>query len=267
MTISNEWSLQKTFLRQTHNREVNEFFRDIEDPLPDNSTARKTAKRACLITPKDSQNMALMKMMTFYFVIHKAHLKPEIYGIPVDEFQQDITFRPIIQLFFKQDEEAVPEGYRALRGQITFRLVDETSKTITTTKLTEIAREIKNQFASGNGFLWNRGKLKRVYKDAENGVNLLILCSTESEGNDIIQRVYRILDKPFDPDKCTNSNPDKSSINNPGTQTILGQTAKKRRWRPTANIRFTHALAIVHGLSKAITLVDRTGTRYDALVD
>ena len=39
MPVSREWANQKSFLRKVHNREVNNWFRDIgEHELLDNST-------------------------------------------------------------------------------------------------------------------------------------------------------------------------------------------------------------------------------------
>lgn len=266
MAISREWAFLKSFLRKTYNREVNEYFRDVDpDLIPQNVNGRQSAKRSCLIMPNDSQNMALMKQINFYFNIHKAHLKPEVYGIPVDSFQEDVSFRPIIQLFFKQDDEAVPDGYQPIRGQISFRLMNESSQTITKSDLATIANKIKLEFASGSGFIWSRGKIKRVCKDSENGLNLNVLCLNENEGTSIIRKIYDILDKPYDEDKCTTVNPQRNSLNVPGNQTILGKVVKKKRWRPTANVRFTHAIALIHGLSKGVVLVDRTGRFLDVL--
>jgi len=76
-----------------------------------------------------------------------------------------------------------------------------------------------------------------------------------------------IQDKPYDEDKCTTVNPERNSLNVPGNQTILGKVVKKKRWRPTANVRFTHAIALIHGLSKGVVLVDRTGRFLDVLSD
>jgi hypothetical protein len=268
MTISREWQFQKDFLRRTYNREVNEYFRDVDpNQIPENISSRQAAKRACLIMPKDSQNMALHKQMTFYFVVHRAHLKPDIYGIPADTFQEEVKFRPQIQLFFRQDAEAVPDNYTALTGQISFRLMNETSQSLTRAELTRIANEIKREFATGTGYIWKRGKVKRVCKDSENGLNLSILCLNESEGTEIVRKVYDIIGKTYDPDKCTTVNPERNSENVTGTEIIIGETVRKRRWRPTANVRFTHAVALVHGKTKGIVLVDRTGRYLDPLAE
>jgi hypothetical protein len=268
MAISREWQFLKSFLRKTYNREVNEYFRDVDpDQIPENVNSRQSAKRSCLIMPNDSQNISLMKQVNFYFNIHKAHLKPDVYGTPVDSFQEDVTFRPIIQLFFRQDDEAVPEDYQPIRGQISFRLMNESSQTITKSELTRIANKIKTEFATGSGLVWSRGKVKRVCKDSENGLNLNILCINESEGTSIIRKIYEVLNQTYDEDKCTTVNPERNSLNVTGNQTILGKTVKKKRWRPTANVRFTHAVALIHGLSKPVVLVDRTGRYLDVLAE
>lgn len=268
MPISAEWQFLKSFLRKTYNREVNEYFRDIDpSQVPENVNGRQSAKRSCLIMPADSQNLALMKQINFYFNFHKAHLKPEIYGVPVDSYQEEVSFRPIIQLFFRQDDEAVPDGYQPLRAQIGFRLMNETSQTISKAKLTAIANKIRTEFATGSGFIWSKGKIKRVCKDSENGLNLTILCINETAGTAIIRKIYDILDKPYDEDKCTTVTPERNSINVPGNQTILNTTVKKKRWRPTGNVRFTHAVAIIHGISKSVVLVDRTGRYLDVLAE
>lgn len=268
MAVSSEWQFLKSFLRKTYNKEVNEYFRDVvPNEIPENIDGRQSAKRSCLIMPNDSQNISLMKQINFYFNFHKAHLKPDVYGTPVDSFQEEVTFRPIVQLFFRQDDEAVPDDYQPIRAQISFRLMNETSQTITKTNLTAIANKIKTEFATGSGYVWSKGKIKRVCKDSENGLNLNILCINETDGTEIIKKIYDIIDKTYNEDKCSTVNPERGSVNTPGNQTILNTTVKKKRWRPTANVRFTHAVALIHGLSKSVVLVDRTGRYLDILAD
>jgi hypothetical protein len=86
-------------------------------------------------------------------------------------------------------------------------------------------------------------------------------------GRTIIRKIYEVLNQTYDEDKCTTINPERNSLNVTGNQTILGKTVKKKRWRPTANVRFTHAVALIHGLSKPVVLVDRTGRYLDVLAE
>ncbi|MBC1197865.1 hypothetical protein H0901_22085 [Microcystis aeruginosa BLCCF158] len=268
MAISSEWQFVKSFLRKTYNREVNEFFRDIDpNQIPENTNGRNSAKRSCLIMPNDSQNMCLIKKINFYFNFHKAHLKLDVYGVPIDSFQEEVTFRPIIQLFFRQDNAAVPDDLQPLRAQISLRLMGETSQSITKSKLIQIGNKIKTELATGRGFVWSKGKLKRVCKDSENGLNLNILCINEREGTEIIKKIYEVLSLSYDENNCTTVNPERNSVNIPGNQTILRKTVKKKRWRPTGNVRFTHAVALIHGLSTSVVLVDRTGRYSNVFTD
>ncbi len=111
MAISRSWQNLKDFLRKTYNREVNEWFRDEPDPIPDNSTSRKQAKRACLITSRDSQNMALLKSLTFRYVVQRVHLVPDVFGTPVGNFDATRKHKPQVFLEFLEDELDIEGGY------------------------------------------------------------------------------------------------------------------------------------------------------------
>lgn len=52
-----------------------------------------------------------------------------------------------------------------------------------------------------------------------------------------------------------------SPDNNPGNQTILGDSTKKPRWRPGGTVYFAYADLVVHGLDEPITLVAVRGQR------
>ena len=132
MTVSKEWKFLVSFIRKTYNREVNEFFRDIDDEILDDiNESRKAAKRACLILPKETMISALHKRFNFMYVCQRVQDRPEIYGMPVQEAQELFKFKPQVQLFFRQDPEAVPAGFRAIEGEISFRIMDKTSTNIT----------------------------------------------------------------------------------------------------------------------------------------
>ena len=75
MGVSQNWKNLRSFLQRTHNRRVNEWFRDVDDPVPDNSSSRRQAKRACLILPNESQNMALLKRNIFLYEVMQIHLQ------------------------------------------------------------------------------------------------------------------------------------------------------------------------------------------------
>ena len=265
--VSREWANQKSFLRKVYNREVNEWFRDIaENELLDNSTARKQAKKACLIQSKDSQNMSLIKMLSFRHLVQQTHLMTNCYGIPIDSYQETVKFRPQVHLFFRQDSSAVSGDRRPVEGQISFRLINETSATMSETKARLLATKIKNEFALNNGYIWKKGKLKCVYQDFTNGLDLRVLSLSETEGIEVINKIIDVVGANYNNDYLRVSEPKRSSETNPTTSSLVyGKQRKDKRWRPTANVRFRYAVLTVHGMQHRIILVDRSKTFLDAL--
>ena len=267
MVVTREWANQKSFLRKVHNREVNEWFRDIgENEILDNSTARKQAKKSCLIQSRDTQNMTLIKMMTFRQLVEQSHLINNCYGIPIDYYQESVSFRPQVHLFFRQDSNAVSGDREPIKGQISFRLINETSATMTEAKARLLATKIKNEFALNNGYIWKKGKISCIYKDQEHGLKLNIFSLSENEGKEVINKVVDIIGADYNNDYLKISEPKRNSETNPTTSKLVyGKLRKDTRWRPTANVRFRYAVLTVHGMQNRIILVDRTNRYLDAL--
>lgn len=266
MPVSKNWANLKSFLRKTYNREVNEWFRDEPEAVPDNSTPRKNAKRACLILPKETQNTALIKTLTFRYVVQQVHLRPEVFGTPVEPYQESVTFRPHVHLYFRQDASAVSNGRRAMEGEISFRLINETSETMTEAKAKALALDIKRELATGNGYIWKKGKYRIICKDPANGLNQSVLALNETEGIELIKKLYDIIEKPYNEEKVRVSEPKKDSVTNPiSNNLVYGKLRKEKRWRPIGNVRFQYAVLTVHGMQNRIVLVDRSKTFLNAL--
>ncbi len=267
MAVSREWANQKSFLRKVHNREVNEWFRDVEEnELLDNSTARKQAKKSCLIQSRDTQNMTLIKMLTFRQLVEQSHLISNCYGIPIDSYQETVRFRPQVHLFFSQDSSAVSGDREPVRGQISFRLMNESSASMTEAKAKLLATRIKNEFALNNGYIWRKGKLKCFYKDLETGLILNILSLSEADGKEVINKVIDVLEANYNNNYLKISDPQRNSETNPTTSSLVyGKLRKNIRWRPIANVRFKYASLSVYGMKHRIVLVDRTNRYLDAL--
>lgn len=266
MAIKKAWAFQRSVIRKVYNREMWDWFKDIPaDALPDNLTSRTAARSACVIGANDSIQVVMLKIQLFERIKQSITLLPKVTGEVYSDIDEIFEHRPTITLYFLQDLDAVPDGMRAVPGRISFKLVNETSDTITTVKLKEIAREIKAQFALGNGHIWKKGKEKVTYLDKKDGLDLRILCLNKTEGIELVQKVCNVVDRAYDPDKLQHLDPNKASITNPiGTDLILGQRVKKRRWRPVANVRFLYATAKISGLENAIPLVDRSKQYFQA---
>ncbi|ELS04812.1 hypothetical protein Xen7305DRAFT_00045480 [Xenococcus sp. PCC 7305] len=267
MAVSRNWLNQRSFLQQTYNAEVEEWFADIAGSELDNSDPRVQTKKACFVEPTDSQNMALIKLMTFRYTVQQVHLRPDVYGIESIPFQENVSFRPQVTLFFTQDASAAVPDRRRIEGQISFRLVNETSATMTKAKAQNIAEAIRDAMVGTAPFVWKKGKYKLIYKDPEFGLNLNIMALNETEGLAVVQKMITIVGASYNSDLLRVSEPKKESETNPsGTVLVFEKQRKQRRWRPTGNVRFRYALLTIHGMQNRITLVDTTSAYLDALI-
>lgn len=263
-----EWEhLQGQILRM-HNRMVRDWFSDAPDD--DISTPRGSLKRACLI--QDNDPIALVNLRIWLFEVtfgRLASTQTPVYGMPVTEYQQQVTFRPQVKLIFYEDLQDVETGYRPIEGEITFRLTNQTSETITETDARSLATKIRSEFASGSLFRWHRGRHKCTYTDKENGYELKLHVFSQDEGEEIVRKVLSIRNKT--PDwKFFNYIETKDASAKfptlPGTQRVYGETVKKPRRRPVGWIRFRKAQLLIWGRNKAITLLDSTGYSRDAIL-
>lgn len=270
MAVSKNWQNLKSFLRKAYNKEVNEWFKDVDSSvIPDNSTARKNAKRACLILPTESQSMALMKMLAFRFTVQRVHLRPDIYGTPIGTLDAQRKYRPQVVLEFLEDEEDIEAGYARVDGRISFRLMSDDSDSITKTKLTTIATRVKEEFGETNGLIWKKGKDLASYTDKAAGYQFQLLVKNKQDAKDLITKVLKLRLHTPDWSKLSYKESDDAATaypTIPGTQTILAKSYKKPRVRPTANVRFQYAYCSIWGKPNPVILYDRSFRYLDALV-
>lgn len=263
MPASRSWIRQKSFLRDAYNKEVKRWFRDLGDTDdPDFTTPRGAVMAACLIAAGDSQNMVLIKMHTFRTVVQRSHLRPHVYGMPTTELQVIRRFKPQIQLHFMQDSNRNYEISKSpARGQITFRLMNETSESISNAEVTRFANAVKREFITGNGYIWSKGRLMAAYTDREKGYQLQLLCYNEASAKTLIGKVLAIQDHTFERKRLSlNRNDDELSAypTIPETMTILGKVERAPKRRPVADVRFTHAELHLCGREEPVILCDRT---------
>lgn len=266
MAITRLWAFQRSVVRKIYNREIYDWFKDVADEaLPPRVGGRLAARDACLIGTQDGIQSVILKIQLFERFKQAYTLLPKVTGETYEDIDDAYEHRPLITLQFLQDLDAVPDGFRAVPGRISFRLVNETTDTITEAKLRAIALEIRAQFALGNGHIWRKGKNKFTYRDPKNGLKLNILCLNETEGREIAQKICNVIDKAYDEEKAQYLEPNRLSVTSPiGTDLILGVRVKERRWRPTVNVRFLYATAKISGLNNPIVLVDRSKQFFQA---
>lgn len=263
--------LQSLFMR-VHNKQVREAFSDLggSDWVPDINTPRGSLRVACTIKDNDTAPMVNMRYLLFYLSLGRISewLEP-FYGIPYENVNQDNKFRPVVHLDFKEDEDDVDSDYQPLRMVVSFRLVSETSTTITRANLITIANRIRTEFATGSGFRFHKGKELWTYKDAEKGYNFRLYAFSETVARGLITSVLGCQNHTIDNTllvKHQNQNEASAYPTVPGNQSILGNSRKKPRKRPVGYCRFRWARVDIWGEPSPVWLIDKT-YRHDSLVN
>ena len=254
-----EWENLQDLVRLEHNKAVRTYFKNQED---DNiSTPKARLKHTCLMKDGDTSTMTMLRMWLFEITCgHAQALQRPVYGIPWYEIQSERTFKPQVKLYFLEPyninihEDGTPQA----EGEITFRLMNESSETISRANAETLARAIKNVFATPL-FVWNKGKFKCTYFDLERGYELKLLVTSKAEGERIIRAVLDIQDHPFDRDYLQYIDNDRTYPSNPGTHRVYGRTVKKFVRRRTADVKFRHAQLLIWGKQNPINLVAVSG--------
>lgn len=268
--------LQSTFIR-SYNKEVKNYFKDLDpdDLDPDITIPRQSLYIACKITDNDTAAMVQMRMFMYYFVLRRAaDMQTPIYGIPLPDLQASRKFKPQITLKFREDLADVEEGYEPVWGEISFRLMNEESNTITKTELITLGNKIKTIFGVGNGKVWRKGKKMFSYTDKAKGYQFQILAREKTDAKDLISDVLDIQNdtpdwRKFKSNETGDSSSDELSAYpyTPPNITIFGEVQKEPRRRPNVNVRFMWAEVAIWGKPRAIILYDHSFTHFDGLVD
>jgi hypothetical protein len=216
--------------------------------------------------------MTLIRMMLFYIVLRRAQdMQAPLIGMPYWDSVVARRHKPQVLMHFSQDKaEVSTPGDRPVTGQISFRLMDETSATLTEAKLKTIAQRIKSAFTTNNENIWYRGRNLASYTDQEKGICLNLVTDTKAHAVELIKTVCQIAGELYSGEYLRYSTPDDPSGSfpaNPGNQNIMGASYKRPVRRKICKARFRYAVAIIHGKPAPIPLFDKTGKYIAPLVD
>lgn len=269
----NKWNHFISVLTQIQNRIVREEFNDVSDDvswIQDISTPRASLRTACTINANDNQPLVLLKLFLFYIILRKAQdMQIPYYGMPVGALGAQRKYRPQVCLYFSQDAVAVGSGESPVTGEISFRLMDETTDTLTRGNLEILGNRIKSQLGTGGGFVWRKGREMVTYTDWDRGMQLQILCINQAEGERVIRAVLDCASVPFDAKRqnhIVNADATRKYPASVQRKSILGKIRDLPRERPVANVRFRYATLSVHGLPRPVHLYDRGITLVDCIV-
>ncbi|MBD2204940.1 hypothetical protein H6G33_04225 [Calothrix sp. FACHB-1219] len=252
-----DWAQLRKVLRNgdSFNREVYDWFKDA-----DSNNTRKALRDDLLIGAKDSIAIAQVKMRAFREIIQKTHLKPDIIGMPKIDVDADVTYKPEVTLFFKQNKESVPKGKTAKTARMSYRLMNQTSSSLSKAELRTLGQNIYNDFAKPTPYRFNKGKIIGWYVKPEDGLNLQIYAHTSEIGETVARKIIAHRNLTFDDNIFKFTTPNRNSDTTPGTITILGETQQKPIWRPTVFVEFEHASINLHNDTQIRVLCDLSGT-------
>ena len=249
------WEHLQDQVRLAHNKAVQAYFKNQEDN--DISTPKASLKHACLIQDTDTATMTQMRMWLFEVTVgHAASLQTPIYGVPVQELQSEFKFKPQIKLFFLEpyDHEVHDNGLPQAKGEITFRLMHESSETISRSDAERLAKRIKQVFASPP-FIWEKGWYKATYSDNTRGYQLKLLVKNKTEAERLIRHILEIQEHAFERDYFQYIEHERTYPINPGTHRVYGRTVKKPVRRRRADVKFQYAQLLIWGMPHPINLV------------
>jgi hypothetical protein len=264
----------KSVYMLTYNKIVNEVFKDIDvdDELLSPGVSKQSLKKACKVLASDSQILINNRSQLFHLVLRQARdYHPSIIGNKFTETEDfyNRSEKVKIHLYFEEDNSDVEENYFPVEGTIGFRVMDETTSSITNQKLITIANKIKTEFGLGDGYIWKKGKSVFSYTDHKKGYQLQLFVKNEADGKELTSKILDI--QGHTPDwKLAHYKSNQAELEsypyNPGNQSVLGKVIKKPRRRPIASVRFKTAFASLPGVPRAVYLYDKTFTELKVLV-
>lgn len=213
------WMHLHEMLLGAHNRNVSQTFFGV--PLDDLSDPMSAMRTACLMDADDTVDMTLLRLMLFYFVF-EGKLPTPVYALPIADYQGEVKFRPQVHLIFEETwHPDMDKEWSPIHSRVSFRMMTETSQTMSPGKAKSLANKIKEVLGSGKGFRFERGPLKVTYLDKEHGYDFRLLTTTEGEAVRVIEAAIQISGQGgFNEQYVTVHNSRKPFSNNPGTQEV-----------------------------------------------
>lgn len=222
-------------------------------------------------TPKELINK-LMDWMNFHIKMKNA------FNLDLDEVigaieREPETFKPQghpkIKLIFLENSfkfaSRIARNPKSTRGraQISFRLMDKTNDSITTTEVVSLANKIKAKFLNPI-FKFTKGKEFYKYNDLKLGEPLLCWTLNQVEAQKLFGQVLDLINDSPDIEKIIKRitlNPAKTYDDTPKDRVILGKPRQVDKVRPVVEVEFNSAYLHMEGLRKPIYLVDRSYRR------
>jgi hypothetical protein len=248
-TQPTSFELIQNCLKRLHNKRVNAYY--TTTTASKTGSPKQRLKAALLIEDTDTADICQLKFITFVSLIDP--LPQSIYGIPVDDFDALVVYKPQITLFFEETKtDAKTAKRKQHRIQTSFRLMDQTSENITDAKIIEYKNAIKTQFPAT--YKHQTGVNKYSYIDKPKGYQSIIASDTREHAKELLTKVLAIQGHTLDKSLLSESIYAEKDFSASPTKTILGVEYKQPKKRPTALVRLIRAELKIHGKPDDILL-------------
>lgn len=263
----NPWEHLQDTVRLWHNKAVNQYFKNTtSDSL---GTPKESLKVACTMRDSDTATMTMMRLWLFEVTAGRLQsVQAPIYGIPITEHEREIKYKPQVKLYFQERLTSASPGNR-VRGaelEITFRLMNKDSSTITRTDAVNLATNIKRELTNPL-LIIDKGKYKATYFDQERGYDFRLLVESEAEGIRVIKKILEIQSHSYNDDYFQFVKNTRTYSMTPGTHLVYGQTINKPILRPTVPVRFRYAQLLIYGRTAHINLVAMGDVRLKTVIE
>lgn len=238
----NETEFLQAVVRRYVNHQVRADFQDLggENWEPDVTTSRGQMRHALTHKDADSMGVTCIRLILYYFVFNKAKsLQPDLFGMTKKAMDASRKYHPTVTLRFEKDRYDPTDPEDDGEGEISFKIMDETSKTFTKSKVKALAAKIKRLFANPTQFVWHKGKLLTKYTEIEKGYEFFVLAHSVQHAKALIEQTMDIQGHSPDWKYLTVSKNEQESAaypTHPGTEIILGETENKPKLRPVVNV-------------------------------
>lgn len=259
MAVSKDWTFQRRVLAKTYNPIVKEYFGDLSPSEENFDTGRKTLLQACLIKPKDGQQIALHKMNFFYYVVLEIHTKPDIYGVPITQFKENYSYYPQVMCWWKErDDIAKANNRRPITAYCAIRYTGDLSSKA---DITALANKIKTTFDNPQHH-WTKGRLCATYWDKKNQIEMMCYPSSQADAENLFKAMLSIRNGvTWKDDYMAIQQFPAKDWTPTDTEMIGGKSLKLPRQRLSGEVYFTHAELKHHRLKEDILLYAATAQR------
>lgn len=238
-----DWALIRKALinADSYNSEVSAYFSDFGT-----DTETNALKNLCLVQSNDSALIAQQRIRFFREEIQKTHLKPIIVGQPKIDLDADVKYHPEVTVVLKQSLTSVSKGKYPKDARISWRLMNETSESLTFTKMNDVAALVYQQFFQ-NRFSFKKGKFIGWYISPLDGLHLQLYCLDATEAKRVAKYVVQAIGKTWNDSIFKVTSPDRDNITSPEQITILGKQKDAPIWRPNITVNASKANINVWG--------------------